>query len=44
MERRRAKATTRSMNSLAEVGDFGDDVADLVEVLMPIPLNPKSSL
>ena len=31
-ERRRAKATTRSMNSLANVGDFGDDVADLVEV------------
>ena len=29
-ERRRAKATTRSMNSLANVGDFGDDVADLV--------------
>mmetsp|Transcript_29360 Transcript_29360/g.72631 ORF Transcript_29360/g.72631 Transcript_29360/m.72631 type:complete len:489 (-) Transcript_29360:215-1681(-) len=32
VERRRAKATTRSMNSLAQVGDFGDDVADLVEV------------
>jgi len=31
-ERRRAKATTRSMNSLQNVGDFGDDVADLVEV------------
>ena len=31
-ERRRAKATSRSMNSLANVGDFGDDVADLVEV------------
>ena len=31
-ERRRAKATTRSMNALAQVGDFGDDVADLVEV------------
>lgn len=33
VERRRAKATTRSMNSLAEVGDFGDDVADLVETV-----------
>ena len=32
VERRRAKATTRSMNSLSAVGDFGDDVADLVEV------------
>ena len=32
VERRRQKATTRSMNSLAEVGDFGDDVADLVDV------------
>ena len=31
-ERRRAKATSRSTNSLANVGDFGDDVADLVEV------------
>ena len=31
-ERRRAKATTRSMNSLQNVGDFGDDVADLVDV------------
>ena len=33
VERRRQKATTRSMNSLAEVGDFGDDVADLVDVV-----------
>jgi U3 small nucleolar RNA-associated protein 3 len=33
VERRRAKATTRNINSLAEVGDFGDDVADLVEVV-----------
>ena len=31
-ERRRQKATTRSVNSLSQVGDFGDDVADLVEV------------
>jgi hypothetical protein len=30
-ERRRAKASTRNINSLAAVGDFGDDVADLVE-------------
>lgn len=32
VERRRQKATTRSVNSLSQVGDFGDDVADLVEV------------
>ena len=30
-ERRRQKASTRNVNSLAAVGDFGDDVADLVE-------------
>ncbi len=32
VERRRQKATTRSVNSLSQVGDFGDDVADLVDV------------
>lgn len=30
-ERKRQKASTRNVNSLMAVGDFGDDVADLVE-------------
>ena len=44
VERRRQKATTRSMNSLAEVGDFGDDVADLVDVVEELETRKKQRL
>lgn len=30
-ERKRQNATTRNISSIAAIGDFGDDVADLVE-------------
>ena len=30
-ERKRQSATTRNISSIAAIGDFGDDVADLVE-------------
>ena len=36
-ERRRAKATTRSMNSLQNVGDFGDDVAAVSYTHLTLP-------
>ena len=43
-ERRRQKATTRSVNSLSQVGDFGDDVADLVEVAEELETKKRTRL
>ena len=41
-ERKRQAATTRNISSIAAIGDFGDDVADLVEQAQELDEIPTS--